>query len=822
MAAKQNNQRPSSGRKAKGSTRKKSTSTKEKTSSPSVSNPFEVFFQAIPHPCLILDHRGRVKAINPTAASLLGRNSEELIGVQAEALVPGLPAGFFQEASPEKQLLSWEAKIGSRILECSLLPLPRVSSWPPAIAAIFLADVTENRERQKETSLEFDKQRFLLELASSLLNCPADKIEAIMRESLAPIGNYAQADRASIILERRGGIGGTMAAEWRQEGRPSLEEKLRDFNPKSFPSWYEDLLKGRMIRVSDTAELPDGAEKKLLADYGIQSLLMVPIFQEKRVIGLLGVSSQQPKDWPDETSNFLSLAAGIFSSALNRYQRAKTLAALIQIGEAAGKTQSLEAFLEIIHNTISELIPAFNFYLALYDAEKKEVSFPYFVDEKDPRPRPRSLRRGLTEYVLHTGQPLLATQKVIEELISQQEVELIGTIPQVWLGVPLRINERTIGVMALQSYDERITYSEEDKAMLQLISEDVALAIERKRKEAELAEKEHFLSNIFSSLQDGLCVLDREYNIISVNQAMERWYRQSMPLEGKKCYEAYHGRQHPCETCPTRRSLETGLPAMEIIPYHPTEGKVDGWLEVFTSPLIDRETGAVSGVIEYVRDITARKNAEDRLRESLKEKDILLRELHHRVKNNMQVISSLLNLQANHVTDPAAKEMFRDAQRRIRSMALVHEQLYQSANLSRINFASYLKHLSSHLFQSCGVSTHRVHLELETEELELEVNTAIPLGMIFNELLTNSLKHGFPHERSGEIKVILRRVEASKALLAVADNGIGLPADFSLENSATLGLQIVHTLTNQIRAEIELEPGPGTSFRIIFPYNTDT
>ncbi|MGQ9577192.1 MAG: histidine kinase dimerization/phosphoacceptor domain -containing protein [Candidatus Aminicenantales bacterium] len=802
--------------------RKRAVSAEKKTKSPVRSEYFEAFFQATPHAYLILDSHGRIKATNQAAASLLGRASEELIGLRPENLFPETLSPLFPMAWFEKKPLSWKAKIGGKILDCSLLPLPRISPRASPSAAIFLADVTETRVRQEEARHQLEQQRFLLELANSLLNCPLENIHDIIRNSLAALGNHARADRASIILERMGGYYGTMIAEWRLNGRPSLKETFRDFNPLFFPIFYESLNQGRIIRVSKLAELSDGPEKKLLVEYGIRSLLLIPIFQEKRVVGLLGVSSNKEKAWPDETLNFLSLAAGIFGSALSRYKRGKTLASLIQIGEAAGKAQSLEAFLEVIHNIISELVPAYNFYLALYDPQKKEVSFPYFVDEKDPRPQPRSLRRGLTEYVLSTGRPLLATREDIEELSRKGEIELIGTIPHVWLGVPLKISERTIGVMALQSYDERVTYSEEDKAMLQLISEDVALAIDRKKKEAALAEKEHFLSNIFSSLQDGLCVLDREFNIISVNPVMERWYQESMPLEGKKCYQAYHGRQYPCETCPTQQTLETGLPAMEVIPYHPAGDVVKGWLEVFTSPLIDQKTGAVSGVIEYVRDITSRKKAEDQLLESLKEKDILLRELHHRVKNNMQVISSLLNLQANHVAEPAAKEMFRETQRRIRSMALVHEQLYQSASLSRINFASYLKQLSSHLFQSCGVSTYRVSLDLEIEDLDLEVNTAIPLGMIFNELLTNSLKHAFPQERKGKIKVILRQLEGSRALLAVIDNGVGLPSDFSLENSTTLGLQIVHTLVNQVRAEIMIVPSPGASFQIIFPYPHET
>lgn len=670
---------------------------------------------------------------------------------------------------------------------------------------------------------QLDRQKFLLHLASSLIDCPVDKIEEIISQSLEGLAKLARADRASLIIEKSGGQLASMVAEWQFKGRPKLRERLQNFDPGKFRYLYKLIQKRRkVIKISSCQALPSHAksERQFFEEVGIQSLLLAPLFYNHRVIGALGVSSQKRRAWSEATILFLQETAAIFSRAFKRRQRGQTMATLIRIGEAAATTDNLQSFLELIHQSISQLLPARNFYLALYEPDKNLVSFPYFVDEKDPHPQPRVLGRGITEYVLRTEKPLLATDKDIKQLAAAGEIEILGTVPYIWLGVPLKVSGQTIGVLALQSYDKNVTYTQEDEALLRLISDNIAVFIHQKRSEAELAAKEQFLRNIFSSIQDGLCVLDREFNILSVNQAMKNWYSFALPLEGKKCYEAFHNRSEPCDLCPTKEALARGLPSMEVIPLR-QEGKITGWLEVYAFPLLDSSSGQTSGVIEYIRDITARKEAEDRLKESLREKDILLRELHHRVKNNMQVISSLLNLQANHITDPVAKEMFRETQRRIRSMALVHEQLYQSANLSQINFASYLAHLSSHLFQACGVSTHRVRLNLQTEELFLDVNTAIPLGMIFNELMTNSLKHAFPDNREGEIKVSLRRYDRERALLEIADNGVGLPKGFKLEESVSLGLQIVQTLCHQIKAHIELDQTKGTAFKIIFPYSNE-
>lgn len=668
------------------------------------------------------------------------------------------------------------------------------------------------------------RQIFLLHLAEALIDCPADKIEETISQSLEGLAKLARADRASLIIEKSGGQLASMVAEWQSKGRPKLRERLQNFDPGKFRYLFKLIQKRReIITISSRQSLPPQAksERQFLEEVGIQSLLLAPLYHNHRVIGALGVSNQRKRAWSKETINLLQETAAIFARAFKRRQRGQTMATLIRIGEAAATTDDLESFLRIIHQSISQLLPANNFYLALHEPQKNLVYFPYFVDEKDPHPQPRVLGRGITEYVLRTGKPLLATKKDIEQLAAAGEIEIFGTVPFVWLGVPLKVSGQTIGVLALQSYDKNVTYTLEDEALLRLISDNIAVFIHQKRSEAELAAKEQFLRNIFSSIQDGLCVLDRDFNILSVNQAMEKWYSSALPLEGKKCYEAFHNRSEPCDLCPTKEALAHGLPSMEVVPLR-QEGKTAGWLEVYAFPLLDSASGQTSGVIEYVRDITARKEAEDRLKESLREKDILLRELHHRVKNNMQVISSLLNLQANHIADPVAKEMFRETQRRIRSMALVHEQLYQSANLSQINFASYLAHLSSHLFQACGVSTHRVRLNLQTEELLLDVNTAIPLGMIFNELMTNSLKHAFPDNREGEIKVILRRYDRDQAFLEVADNGLGLPKGFKLEECKSLGLQIVQTLCHQIKARIELDQSEGTAFRIIFPCPHET
>ncbi|MDI1321022.1 MAG: CHASE3 domain-containing protein [bacterium] len=202
---------------------------------------------------------------------------------------------------------------------------------------------------------------------------------------------------------------------------------------------------------------------------------------------------------------------------------------------------------------------------------------------------------------------------------------------------------------------------------------------------------------------------------------------------------------------------------------------------------------------------------------SLREKDVLMKELHHRVKNNMQVISSLLQLQSGFIQDNAALAAFRESQGRIKAMGLIHEMLYHSPNLARIDFGDYLRHLTQLMSQSNVLHAGAVTIEVTAEKTILGIDSAVPLALIVNELVANSLKHGFPHGRSGLVHVELSAgSEPARYRLIVRDNGVGVPSGFALGTSPTLGLRIVKMLAEQIGATFEFEARDGLKARIDF------
>ncbi len=235
---------------------------------------------------------------------------------------------------------------------------------------------------------------------------------------------------------------------------------------------------------------------------------------------------------------------------------------------------------------------------------------------------------------------------------------------------------------------------------------------------------------------------------------------------------------------------------------------------IYARPLIlDHKSIGVRGIAV---DITQTKRAEDEIKTSLKEKEVMLREIHHRVKNNMQIMTSLLRLQLGQVKDETIKEMFRESQNRIRSMTLIHERLYQSNDLARVNFAQYIQGLAIHLFHSYRVNPSIIKLNTEVESTFLDINKAIPCGLIINELVSNTLKHAFPKGSGGEITIRLQRSNKGNIIMIVSDNGIGFPKDLDFYNPKTLGLQLVNDLTMQIDGSIEMVANEGTTIKVEF------
>ena len=270
------------------------------------------------------------------------------------------------------------------------------------------------------------------------------------------------------------------------------------------------------------------------------------------------------------------------------------------------------------------------------------------------------------------------------------------------------------------------------------------------------------------------------------------------------------------------------------VPLKDAKGEIIGvlgsYLDITDRKLMEEEVRSLNRVLEQrvaertreltcsneqlAEEIKARTNAEETVRHSLDEKDLLLREIHHRVKNNLQIIASLLNLQSRYITDKKVLETLRDSQSRVRAMALVHERIYQSPEIGTINLAEYLRYLINQLFRFYNIPQSQVEISVDIDDIPADIDTAIPLGLIINELVSNALKHAFPEGRKGKISIEGAKMESGQLEFIFRDNGIGMPADYDWKNSHTLGLRLVKSLSKQLMGTADMVQDGGTVYTI--------
>ncbi len=338
------------------------------------------------------------------------------------------------------------------------------------------------------------------------------------------------------------------------------------------------------------------------------------------------------------------------------------------------------------------------------------------------------------------------------------------------------------------------------------------LFIERRRAERAFRQSEMRFLRAVENFPDGFVLYDAERRFQFVNgNVLEAAATGGARMLGLRDEEIFPPEFAATYLPALQRAMETRK--IQIVECDVTVASRPTTLHVTYVPLVG-EGDKVFQVMGIIRDITSQRKYEAQLRESLKEQETLLYEVHHRVKNNLQVVSSLLNLQAGEPGNREIAESLRESQNRIRSMALIHEKLYQAGTLSRINLGEYLRDLAARLSHSYGVDRAEIFFELE--EAVFSLDKAIPCGLIFNEIMSNALKHAFPNGRKGKVSIGLRHLGDAVYELSVADNGVGFPKGLDPARTTSLGMQLVHTLSNQLDGKVVVEQNGGTTVRVTF------
>ena len=337
---------------------------------------------------------------------------------------------------------------------------------------------------------------------------------------------------------------------------------------------------------------------------------------------------------------------------------------------------------------------------------------------------------------------------------------------------------------------------------------------ERKNAERALQESETKYKQLVTMLNEGIFAIDRNATITFANNRFAQMLGFALDeIVGKPVFSFLPPDLKDKAKLEIESERSGEVTQREAVMLRKDGSQLSGLM--VTTPVLDARGMSIGGIAAVI-DITERKQMEKVVFASLKEKEILLKEIHHRVKNNLQIIASLISLQSRYVTDENVLNVLKESQNRVKAMALVHERLYRSENLSEVALSDYLRFLIDNLFRFYGANPQKVRMTLDAGTVKVDINKAIPIGLIINELVSNSFKHAFSEGRTGDLNISIREDE-STIVMTVHDNGPGIPADFDWQNAKSLGLRLVISLVEQLDGTIELERAGGTMFKITMP-----
>lgn len=339
---------------------------------------------------------------------------------------------------------------------------------------------------------------------------------------------------------------------------------------------------------------------------------------------------------------------------------------------------------------------------------------------------------------------------------------------------------------------------------------------QRKKLEQALSESEERFRMLVEKSTDGICLFDRRLRLLYATPSVEKMVGYTVEeLKGMNILTL----TDPAERKIHRENIYTLFRGEKTVPSTQLRFKHKNGTWVYLEGSLTNfvHDPRIHAVVCNFRDVTDRVHAEDRIHRSLQEKEILLKEVHHRVKNNMQVISSLLNLHSSSIKNTRARSIFLESQNRVKSMALVHEVLYQTKDIASVDMVQYIKRLMGVIQQSYAAQSKFIAIAPKIANINLDIDAAIPCGLIVNELVTNALKHAFADRKKGRITVALSRSNTTHVVLTIRDDGRGLPKGFSLVRRHSLGLKLVHALTEQLKGTLTVRVRRGTAFSVRFP-----
>jgi two-component sensor histidine kinase len=609
--------------------------------------------------------------------------------------------------------------------------------------------------------------------------------------------------------------------------------------------WDPNLMKGTLNMFP---VIPENLHKMAMKVAGLNvndPVCYLPLANEQDVIGVLAVWGSELRRTDATTLNVFAsqLATAIRNSNLYEAEsrRSKELELLLEASEATSSSTQLSEVLLSLASKLTELSGFESCYISEWDKETNmimglvEHSRVYWRKEK--RDVYSLSEYPITKKVLLTGTPVILQGDFDAE--ERNWMNELGRKALIILA--LKVREKTIGLVEIATRTENKLFDQSAVLECQKILDTAdSLTDPLSENTPEVLFK---IEKVLLKASGGdICSFsewDRSNNRVLTLAVFEDvvWAGQytrrpeedsawKMALyEGKSSYFVYPEED---QIVATGKDLSVMMDVESTIIFPLRRGNTNiGLIELYDFNHKRDITPAQLTLLRTVADKASYsiqnarllQRAQEQLVEKtalLNDKEVLLKEVHHRVKNNLQVISSLLNLQSAKILDPETKDILRESQNRVRTMALIHEKLYQSTDLAQVDFASYLRSLVNFLSQSYHGKSDNVSIDVDAQNVMLDIDTAIPCGLIVNELVSNSLKYAFPDNRRGQIKLDCRHGNNGNYVLTVSDDGVGLPEGFDIAKTPSLGHKLVVSLTNQLNGKLEIVRERGTAFRISF------
>ncbi|MBT4290210.1 MAG: PAS domain S-box protein, partial [Deltaproteobacteria bacterium] len=714
--------------------------------------------------------------MNQITAERLGKDVEVLIGKNSFDMIPAKIAKsqrpILERIINEKQPILVRDERPGFILETNLNPVID-SNGNVSRIAIFAKDITQQEKIQKD--LIASRKELLLrnQIADILLSYEGKEmyskiLSLILMEFESKYGLFGYID------ENGDFISPSLTNDvW---GKSAVKDKNFVFPRAHWGGLWGESLKSKKLLFSNQALNPPKGHVPL------SRALACPIIYDSKLIGLLALANKNSDYTEEDLAKIEDIAlyiAPIFHARLVKEKEAQ-------------KRQETE---QLLRENEEKFIKAFHC---------------------------NPTMAGLAD--LETGNYIEVNQTFYDKLGFTPD-DVIGKRASEVVRMDIKFRDRVLADLKKNGQvndEEALVFTKEGKPINIILYAQIielqdkkynftsALDIsELKQVENSLRIERDNLKNVYESLEDGIYIVDQHYNIEFMNQSL---IKEFGPYREKKCHEYFYDRNDPCPDC-----IITDASKGETIRRELFHQKNQRYFDSIDTPLMNAD-GSISK-LQMLRDITKRKRAEETIKASLKEKETLLQEIHHRVKNNLTIVASLLNLQANYLEDDQTKTALLDSKSRVQSMAAIHETLYQSENLASIDMKTYLSKLGIDVARNYATGT-KAQLTVESENISIGAKQASPIGLIINELITNSLKYAFLNIEEGEINIKLKKTE-DLIELEYADNGVGFPGEFDWKNSKTLGFKLVRNLVeNQLDGSLDIKSENGTKFIIKFDLET--